>query len=290
MNRLKTALAAGLIYAFAAGSLSAAGRSGGRILEVTTLPGVAALGEAYSARSGRAASVSINPAALARIRFTEAVFAHTVYYADTSLTSVSAAWKWGSAGLGGEWKQFYSRDIYRDEWGGGRESFVNRFTRITLGGGVPVYGRVSCGVSVSTVKETLYEYSDTALSLGAGVYITGFRGDSFAFTVRNFGTSLEHKDRAGSQNTLASAAGAHRMGNYILSWELLRSRELDLGWRAGLEGDLSGLILRGGLRYEHGADFSLGVGVPYGRWNFDYAYSPHRDLEAAHRISVGALF
>ncbi|NLB35159.1 MAG: hypothetical protein GX817_05010 [Elusimicrobia bacterium] len=80
------------------------------------------------------------------------------------------------------------------------------------------------------------------------------------------------------------------MGAYIFSCEVLSSQETDLGWRSALEYDLEVLIPRGGFSYLNETDYALGFGIPYGRWSFDYSFSPHRDFSPVHRMSVSSHF
>ncbi len=269
---------------------SGAGTTGGRILQINTLSRVAGVGDAYTARANDVAAVTFNPAALNRIYGPEVEFSHNRYLLDTYLSAGTGVYKWGNLGLGIQWKQFSSPETYRDEYGKNEESFNNEFTQVTMAAGFPLSQRVSAGFGVKSINEDLYNTSDSALTVDAGVHIVGYRGDTYGIVVKNMGGNLEHVTEDSDTDTRLILAGAHSMGNFIFSWDLIRASEFDLGWRAGMEGQFFGVNLRTGVRYEHAPDFTLGFGIPYGRWTLDYAFSPHRDLGGAHRMSLGALF
>lgn len=286
-KRLLIALA---LLGLSSGLASASGTSGGRILNMEVNPAVAALGGAYAARATDISGVTQNPAGLVRMYAPEVRFSHSLYFLDTSLTSLSLAGRLGVFGLGFEWKSFVSEDTYRDEMGQNKASFDNRYTQMTFAGGFPITQRISIGAALKSISEELYEESASAMSFDAGVYILGYRGDSFALVFNNLLGEIEHIDEGSPTETGVTLAGAHRMGSFIFSWDLTHTREIDLGWRAGLEYDLEALILRGGVSMLNDTDFALGFGIPYGRWSIDYSFSPHRDLNAVHRFSLGAHF
>ncbi|MGM0441420.1 MAG: UPF0164 family protein [Elusimicrobiota bacterium] len=281
------------IIIVAAGQVSSAqgaGTTGGRILKIDTLSRVAGVGGAYTARANDVAAVTYNPAGLTRIYGPEVEFSHSRYFLDTSLTSLSAVYKWSGLGLGFQWKQFSSPETYRDETGGSEENFDNKFTQLSMASGFALSQRISVGLSLKSVNEDLYETSDSAVVFDSGIYIVGYRGDTYGITVKNLGGAIEHKNEESDTDTKLTLAGAHSMGDFIFSWDLMRTGEYDLGWSAGLEGEFRGVKLRGGVKYENSPDFTMGLGIPYGRWTLDYAFSPHRDLGGAHRMSLGILF
>lgn len=290
MKTLKYLIISVLFTGMAAGSGYAAGESGGRILNMTSFAKASAVGEAYTGRAEDLTALTYNPAGLVRLYGMDIGFSHSFYLLDTNLTSAGAAWKWGKMGFGFNWQQFLSRDTYRDEWGHNEESFTNRFTQLTFGTAFPFSQRVSMGFSFNSISEKLYDYSASALTVDAGLYILGFRGDSYGITLKNLGGELKHDSEGFGPETTLTLGGAHRMGDYIFSWDLLHTTETDIGWKAGIEGELAGLKLRGGVRYDYRPDFTMGIGIPYGKWTFDYAYSPHRDLGGAHRMTAGVLF
>ncbi len=275
------------------------GTAGAQILNLNGSAKIAAMGDANAGVADDLNAVISNPAGLIQVYGTELQLARVVYFLNTGMNVLTYGQRVGRVGMGLNLKFFSAEDTYRDSLGYGSKKFIIRYGQYTLGAGYSFLLRHSVGVSLNMVTENFRlgstdgfdsDKKDSVMAFDVGWLYRGYRGDSFGAVIRNIGGEIspgEKKDRVPLKYVLG---GGHILGKFLFAWEVFNSLQVSFGWKFGVQVDLHYMKLRCGCKYVIGPDMTIGFGLPYGMWLLDYAFFPHQDLGAAHRLSLGFWF
>ena len=215
MNRKLATILAIVLVAPAAGSAQLAEpprartdedntRFGGTSAVFLTLPGDArgaALGGSYAALVSDIASVFYNPAGLAMMPSSQAMFSYTAYIADTRHLTAGLGWslRGGEWGLGVSLSNFGFTDqpVYTeiDQEGNGETYSVSN-TAVGLTGALQFSDRFSAGITGRYVNEQLGRVSSSGFTVDFGTNYHGEVGGRpirASFIVINYGTTFKPK-------------------------------------------------------------------------------------------------
>ncbi len=274
------------------------GTAGAQILNLHSSAKISAMGNAHAGLADDLNAVLYNPAGLTQLYGTELQFSHMLYFLDTRLSSLTFGQKLGRFGFGLDLKFFSAEDTYRSRYGLDAKSFDIRFAQYSFGLGFPLTKRHSAGIAIKIVSENYNlaetkigkDKKDSTIAFDIGWHFRGFRGDSFGFVIRNLGSGLKVDNVQSDLPLKYVLGGGHKMGRFILTWEAFSSQQIPFAWKCGIQMDIKGFKLRGGFMYITNPDITIGFGLPYKNWSFDYAFFPHQDLGFAHRMTIGVYF
>ena len=136
-----------------------------------------------------------NPAGLAGLEGTEAIFTHTNYFADMKVNFAAAAIRAGALGsLAFSAKVLSVGDVVvttEQSPDGTGEILRPTFSVLGLSWARAFTDRVNFGATANFVNENVASVSANGLAFDFGVqYKTGWRGLQFAMTMKNFGNSM----------------------------------------------------------------------------------------------------
>lgn len=279
-----------------------------RFLKVSTLPRVAAMGEAVAAVRD-ATWAEANPAHLTAIDGSLITFSHTAWFEDISLETMAIGTSSGKHGFGISVVGLHTDPL--DEYNAvGEYQGSFRYFDLFVSG---TYARaVSSTASVGITGKTLYEKiawdsaTGFAVDLGFGYSLpVRFLGGMFSggAALRNLGTKMGYHGEDFDLPLTWQAGLSYRpvwLPEYMSALAALdyeKTREVDGGLLAGFEVGLSDIVaVRLGHRgpYENG-DLTFGIGLTLGRTSIDYAFVDLGEkLGGTHRVSVafkaGAIF
>jgi hypothetical protein len=271
-----------------------------RFLKISTLPRIAGMGDAGVA-VGDATWAEVNPAHLINIEGSLVTFAHTAWFQDINLETLSLGTTGRGHGLGISVTGLHADplDGY-DAVGVKQGSF--RFYDLVVG--ATYARRLHPTLSVGASGKMLYEKIDWdsasgfAVDIGAGytpmAAILGGRM-SLGMVVRDLGPRMGYFDDDFDLPLTAQAGLSYRPewlpegfdARVAVDYEKTRAR--DGGALVGLEAGLKGLVtVRAGYRstYED-ANLTFGLGVALANALIDYAYvDMGENLGNTHRVSV----
>jgi len=178
-----------------AGSDERLGTSGGLELLIPVGPRGTALGAAGSGDVKGAEATFWNPAGLAGVEGTEAVFSHTQYFADMKLNYAAVAVHAGRLGvLGFSAKVLSIGDVIvttEQSPEGTGEILSPTFSVLGLSWGRAFTDRMSFGTTLNYVGEHIQSMTASGLAFDFGVqYDTNWRGLKLGLTMKNFGNSM----------------------------------------------------------------------------------------------------
>ena len=258
-----------------------------------------AMGEAATALSGDAGAPYFNPALAAVADNTEFSFMHVAYLTDVTMDhfmaiSHSKRFHYGLGLYYGKVSDLQRRDATPTDQPLG--TFDEHNFTASFFWALPVTERIYVGNSIKWAYEKIDLSSASALSLDFGGYYSLNPRLAFGLSVRNLGTepkfdstsySQPRELRVGASYDVISGAHANGLtaaADYILpKWGNDKTK-----FAVGAEYTYQKfLALRAG--YDTGYDtrnFSVGAGIAYINYFFDYAFVPSRNnLSDTHRFT-----
>ena len=201
MNRLAiralglSALVALAVSSAWAGSDGRKGTSGAVELQIPVGARGSALGAPVASDVKGAEATFWNPAGLAELDGTEALFAHTSYFADMKVNYAAIAMHAGGLGsLGFNAKVLSVGDVIvttEQAPDGTGEILRPTFSVLGLSWARAFTDRVNFGMTANFVNENVASVSANGLAFDFGVqYKTDWKGLNFAMTMKNFGNSM----------------------------------------------------------------------------------------------------
>jgi hypothetical protein len=279
-----------------------------RFLKISTLPRIAAMGDAGVAVTD-ATWAEVNPSHLINVDGSLFTFTHTAWFQDISLETLALGTTSGGHAFG-----ISVTGLHTDPLEGYDALGVKQgtFRYYDLAIGATYARRLHSTLNVGASGKVLYEKIDWdsatgfAVDLGAGfTYPASLLGGSVSlgFAVRDFGPKMGYFDEEFAL-PLTTQGGLSYSALWLpegftarVAVDYEKTRDRDAGLLAGFETGLKDLVtLRAGYRdtYEDG-DLTFGVGLALANTLIDYAYVDMGDnLGDTHRISlalkVGGIF
>lgn len=300
------------------------GRTAFQFLKIGVGARQAALGEASIAVVRDLTSAYWNPAGISGIERYEAAFSYTRWLADMNYAAAAIGGRVGGIGT-------FALTLAALDYGDIPEALIitgggDGRTGASFSGSDLLVGlayardftdRLSIGVGVKYLHESLWDYSASTVAFDVGThYAVGFRGMELAMSVQNFGGSVNWLDveaagraegydlplvfRVGvsanlvGTNAFVGMGGPHRV---VGSVEAVNTNDFSERLHLGAEYVYNDLFaVRGGYRLNYAeGNWSLGAGltpppVSGVRMRFDYAYVGYEFLSAPHRLTVAFAF
>ena len=273
------------------------GETGLAFLKIGVGARAAAMGEAYAAVAQDASATYWNPAGISSALGTEIHATHNEWISDVRYEYLAAV-----RGLKGQALGLHAALLHMGQLEGRDASgnFTQSFHAYDFATGLTYARRMSRSLEVGLTGKLLYEkiedYSATGFAGDVGLrYRTPLRGLTAAATLTNMGPEMSFV----SDNFTLPTAG--RLGLAYRTRSLLEGLIVATDLRFPNDSDPTGHIgvelwphrmfaLRGGtkLGYDEEAG-SLGFGVHYAAYTFDYAFVPfssESELGDTHRMSV----
>ncbi len=293
-----------------------AGISGFPFLKIGVNPRAAAMGESFIAISDDASSLYWNPAASVRMKSNEAMFAHTLWFADIQhnygayvhhLTESDVI---GASIIALTTADMERTTVLQPRGDGSFFSYRDLAVGITYSRAMT--DQFSFGITGKYVHETLAELTMQTFLIDLGAYYyTGYANSRFAFVLTNFGGTAKPSGSVtvtgvGAVNSFQefSPPTLFRLSFAIEPWQTEEHRlttSLQLNHPNDNAENLAFgaeyawaemLFLRAGYKLnveeQQIPSFGIGVKVPvdFTTVSFDYANSSYGVLGTAHRFSV----
>lgn len=162
---------------------------------------------------------------------------------------------------------------------------------------------LSLGAAVKVIRQSIDNRSAGSAALDLGILKDfNWLGEAFTagFSVQNIGPGIQFVSRRYDLPLVFKAGLSRRLpgSGALLSLEADKPIDNYPSLVLGAEYPLvPRLALRTGYRYRHSGNelgpwsgFSAGAGLTFGRFSFDYAFSPFGELGNSHRFSLNASF
>ena len=181
-----------------AGSDQRTGTGGALELLIPVGPRASALGPGITSDISGAEATFWNPAGLAGLQGTEALFSHTEYFADMKVNYAAVAALAGNLGVLGFNAKVLSvgEVIVTTEQApeGTGETFTPTFAVLGASWARAFTDRVNFGLTVNLVNEHVQSMTANGVALDFGVqYSTGWRGLKLGMAMKNFGSSMSFR-------------------------------------------------------------------------------------------------
>jgi tetratricopeptide (TPR) repeat protein len=253
------------------------------------------MGGGFTALTADAWAIHYNPSGLAWLDYQEFSFMHSILFEGTTYDCASWAYPISeNHGLGGGIMRLGTDDIIRRVDFADRGRFDFAYTQMLLAYGRHIGERMSAGLAIKILHQSLDNKSDFGVGLDLG-FSARLRDNLVVGAVVLDLVQPEFKllDRP-EKNPMAAAAGLcwkdlplSEQIRLALSLDVERLDGRDLKVRAGTEAVLHDVLaVRLGFDRDN---LTLGMGVKYRRINIDYAYKLVDYVDDIHHISVSFL-
>ena len=296
----RLAVASAAMLSAAGGAAAFSGAEGASFLDIPVGGRPAALGSAYSALANDSYAPIWNPAGLGALSQGEASLMHLSYLEAMSYESVSVAVPVGSlGGVGGSLQYFRAGTTPGTDIGGnGSGDFTGYYMAAGVGYGRSVGKRLSLGAVGRVITAQIAGVGASALAadLGAmGRVGSRLRVSAVAANLGSGLRFLQESDPLPSQLRLGAAIDV--IPQMTVSLEGVRAFRSDDSVHAGVEWRATQVLaVRAGYRSdvtrEVGgmAGLTLGTGLMWKGYSFDYAWVPLGDLGQSQYLSLAVRF
>lgn len=313
-------LAVSFVSAYA-GNADRIGSAGAQELRIPVGSRGTAMGGAVVASTSGIESMYWNPAGLAALEGTQAMFSYLPYIADIDQNFVGVATNiedFGTIGVGVKVLSIGDmEETTLDAPDGTGRLFSPSYSVINLTYAKTLTANVSFGFTTMFLNEKIHDVSATGMAFDIGfLYDPGWNGVRLGLTMKNYGSEMEFSGQAFT----GSAAGSRPVSfdlpasiNFGLSYDFLDSGPnfamLSSNFRSntysndlfqtGFEYSYNGLyFLRGGYNYSqqdewiHGASMGAGLTYEMGETKliFEYAWNQTEVFDDNQYFTVSASF
>jgi hypothetical protein len=259
-----------------------------------------AMGEAFTAVSGDAGAPYFNPASAAMMSGTEFSFMHVAYLTDATMDHFSVVtqankFHYGFAMYFGKVADFERRDFIPTDQSLGSFDEHNFTTSVLWA--LQVSERISVGNTIKVAYEKIDRSSASALGLDLGISYAITSRVTFGAAVRNLGTKPKFEQQKYDLPRELRLGMAYRtqpgtkLGGLVLATDFVQTTwgnhtsKLNLGGEYAYQN-----MFTFRMGYAIGYDsrnISLGGGIAYRNYFFDYAFVPSgNNLSDTHRFTL----
>jgi len=303
-----------IIAASAAAALPMAhcASTGASFLTIDPSARTSALGNAGNAIVGDSSSLFINPAGLGHSMGSEMMTTYSRLFMDSSYSSIGFVHSLNSLarssalGVSVVYLNYGSFDGHSPD-SSSSGSFGASDMALGLSYGLMLGAGVTAGVTARAIQEQIETSSARTVSFDAGMQIPmPLKGLALGLALRNAGPGVKFINERAPLLTSAEMGFGFTIGRFVLmsnAVTTLSTGKSNFGFGTELQ-LASGLNLRtgyllaseertagsaaGGL--SRWADFSAGIGLHLGRYQFDYSFVPHAELGVSQFFTMSARF
>ena len=260
----------------------------------------AAMGEAFTAVSGDAGAPYFNPASAAHMQSSEISLMHVSYLTDASMEHFSAITRSGDLRFGLGLYLGQTSDIERRDSNPSSEplgTFDDHNFTLSVFLARPFGDRLSLGNSLKWAYQKLDIESASAFAIDLGAIYMPLPELALGMSVRNLGTrpkfidkpfDLPREVRIGASCSPMEDSrlrGIIFSGDYVIPHWGNKSNKFNLGGEYIYQ-DMFSLRAGYGINYDS-RGFSIGGGISFRAYFFDYAYVPSKnDFSDTHRLTL----
>jgi hypothetical protein len=290
---------AGALLALAPASGLAAdpGDTGLAFLKIGVGARAAAMGEAYAAVAQDPTAMYWNPAGIANAPDLDFHASHNEWISDVRYEYVGVVQGMRGHALGAHVSLLHMGELEgRDATGQFTESFRAYDFSAGLTYGRRVLRTVEVGITGKLLYERIQDFTATGFAADLGVrYRTPLRGLTVAATATNLGPEMKFEEESFTLPASARIGAAYRsralLSGFVLASDVRFPNDADVRGHLGAELWVHEMIaLRGGAKLNYDEELgTLGFGVKFREYEFDYAFVPFSDtseLGDTHRFSV----
>ena len=270
----------------------------------------ASLGGAYCAMANDSTAIYWNPAGISAMSYGHFAFSHAIWFGDMSYDWFSLAYSFdgiGSFGFGAQYFS-YGQIVGMDEFGNKTSNFSPSDTALTISYAREMdsvcikeeqFAKVSLGANLKYITSTIKHTADAfATDIGAKAE---YENISAGLVLQNAGTSMKFLSEESPLPLNIKTGIAYKIDEeWLLVSDVNIPFDSDPNLAAGAQynyffDDLLSIACRAGLNTTTKdvpgiSGISIGFGITYDSFTFDYAFLPMGDLGDTHRLSISSNF
>lgn len=258
----------------------------------------ASMGEAFTALSGDVGAPYFNPATAALLTGHEVSFAHIAYLRDVSIEEFAVVSASNNFRFGGSLSLGKVSDIERRDTtpsGSPLGTFDEHNVTASFFWGIPATDKLSIGNSLKFAYEKLDLQDASALAVDLGGLYSLTKEISVGASLRNFGTRPKFVDTGFDLPMELRLGVSYQKGDsypvYTLAADYIKPEWGDKSSKLNVGGEYNyqnlAYLRAGGFFGYDSRTLSVGGGISYRNYNFDYAFVPTKhNLGNTHRLTL----
>jgi hypothetical protein len=279
------AVCAVVLLIFAA-RVHAVGETGAQFLKIGVGPRACAMGEAYAAVADDPTALFWNVAGLKQAKGIQLLGQQNFWFMDMSYQYVAGSFStpFGGLGVGLAYSSSGKIPKYEDFERIGEYSAYDAAATLGYANSIAF---LSYGISLKAIRQSIDSVNATGFAGDVGLIITppivSFVKAGIA--VQNIGPGVKFISQADPMPLNIKGGVAVKLGPVLVAADVNKPIDNSLRVNAGAEVAIKNtLFLRGG--YNTANSFSAGVGLKFLNLAIDYAFTPYKDINPSHRISL----
>lgn len=256
----------------------------------------AGMGGAFCGVASDVNAIDFNPAGLTQMKDRQVMVSHNEWIEGIKneylgyAQPVNGLWT-----VGAEVNYLYMQDMTRrDITGNETGSFGSEDGVCTLSAARKINKRVSVGMNVKAISESVDTRRDTAFAADFGVLVR-IRNIRLGLTYQNLGTGIKLASETFGLPQNLIVGGSYIFKNGLVALDLNKVLDTNIDVRLGGEYRFANLLsLRTGFVYNQSENTGLGItaglGLKFEGYQIDYGFVPFGDLGLTHRISLSLKF
>jgi len=285
------------------------GTTAAAFLKLATGPRVIAMGENFTGLADDANAVRYNAAGTAYLDESQATLMHAIWIEDIYYDDLAAAFPMKNIGTigteifylnAGNFDAYNAAGVSTGQFSAGAMSATLSFAR-------KIIDSVSVGLAAKYLSENIDGQSSTGFAVDLStLYKTPIKGLTAGMNVANLGPAMGYSQAFTLPVNVrfGAAYSAAKDINVVCDY----TQPIETAGVFGIGGEYGYkdfLVVRGGFKFQGGFDYNqveegygpsaaagltLGMGLKYGKYGFDYAYAPQGFLGDTHRFALNFKF
>lgn len=267
------------------------------LLRIPYGPKACSMGESFAALADDATSIFWNPAGLGNLRYTELFLSHHEWFQDIRDENLILVYKTPKGTFGASILLSTIDDI---EARGPDQRLTDKLSAssgiFTISYGRVLMENLSAGVSLKALYDNLDKTKGKGWCMDIGWIYKFGSSTSFGANIYNLGPDMDYDDNKFElPSGVRTGVCISPVSNFLLLMDLNLTKAGVTEVHTGGEVKVKDIIaIRAG--YRNGPQetrlgmFTIGFGIEWERFDFDYAYVPYGILGNAHRFSLKIKF
>lgn len=267
------------------------GTTGAQFLRIGVGARACAMGEAYAAIAADPTAIYWNPAGLAQLEKKEIVFDQNFWVMDMTHQYLAFSSPLAKGNIGASFYYSSSGDIPKTE----NFITVGKYSAYDAAASIAyansINNSIFYGASIKYIFQKIEDESANSFAGDLGIIyqpakVSGFKG---AIEIKNIGPGIKFIEEADPLPLYIGVASSYTHRDLTFGLAVGKPRGNDLIFGLGTEYVFKDVLaLRAGYNSAH--SITTGMGIYWKTLKIDYALTPNKDLDAAHRITLGILF
>jgi len=265
------------------------GESGAQFLKIGVGPKACALGEAFVGLANDPSTLCWNPAGLTQLKDIEILATYNFWLLDMSYQNLLASFNtsFGSFGISIGYSSSGNISKFENFQKIGEYNAYDAVLNIGYG---LEFNHLSVGIGIKYIHQKIEDYSASGFGVDLGLLYklpdeSIFRNFQFGFAVQNLGPKIKFIEKTEALPLNFKLGTSYKIGSFLFALDANKPIDNKFHLNGGSEFEFQNVVfIRAG--YNTSNSYSAGIGIKWNIFSVDYSFTPYKDIDNSHRISI----